>query len=684
MLFTNHKNWSITAIILLIVACSFGQTRIELESNFKSTSKPGEKAKLASDLSWELKDTDPEKSYFYAKEALKIARKSGDSQLEAYSLSDIGNYFKRKEDYERALSYYFKSLAVRNRYNGHKDIISIHNQIGLLYKQRENYDSAAFYFSAALKLIPKNEYEDLEMSILDGLGMSQFHQGKYKIAIQNIDKSRVLAEELADSLSIAQSWQNRGTINQYLGYSRLALNDYAKAEQYYRSSQNLKGVVECEINRASIYLIQGQYALAEKILIQALEQTSEEGFNDKRSTIYLNLGVLYSELESPKAIEYFRLAHKYGKESEKIETQLEGLHGIISYYLKLNKPSEAETYLMLLEDSILKGKKVQYYSELFKLKADYARLVGNFEEAYMFSQKSIQYTDSVYSKTEIARDLQSSLQISDQEKKVLAENLKRKEAESNANSLLFWIAVLIIVFLLVVVFVIRKNQRIKREVKVKELKFEAEITGILYQSELKYLEGNLELRKKIGRDLHDHLGSKLAVAQMRIDTLSRDETNAKKELEEISTLLEQSCNDLRTISHNLVNQTLEDGTLNQAITVLCDSMPQNDCFKIQFESIGISYSVELVVKRNILATISLLIGNIARHSEATEVNLQVFYHEDELNIELEDNGKGFDTVQKSNGIGLKNAKERIQSIGGTIEISSTAGKGTSVSISIPN
>ena len=76
-------------------------------------------------------------------------------------------------------------------------------------------------------------------------------------------------------------------------------------------------------------------------------------------------------------------------------------------------------------------------------------------------------------------------------------------------------------------------------------------------------------------------------------------------------------------------------------------------------------------------------GNIAKHSGATEVRLQVFYHEDELNVELEDNGNGFDTVKKSNGIGLKNAKERIRSIRGTIEISSVFGKGTSISISIP-
>lgn len=683
MLFTNHKSWIITAVILMIAVCSFAQTTSELEAQFKSSSKSEEKAEIASELSWELRDSDPGKSYYYAKEALKFSRKSGDQKIEAYSLADIGNYFKRKENYKAALGYYQKSLAVRRGYGDRKDIISIHNQIGLLYRQQEKYDSAAYYFSEGLTLIPGNGFEDLKMKILDGLGMSQFHLGDYKTALHNIDRSRVLAEKLEDSLAIAHSWQNRGTINQYLGYSALALKEYQKAEEFFRSTGNVNGIIDCEINSASIYLIQGRYDSAEKLLLEALEQTLENNFNDNRSVIYLNLGVLYDESGNPKAQEYFLKAFKYGEESNKVETRIEGALGVVSYLLEHGKAREADSYLTLLEDLILKERRTKYYADYYYIKSDYAQLNGNFEEAYMYSQKSIRLRDSIYAETGIARDLQVSLQIADQEKKALSEELKRKEAESNVNRLLFWIAIIVIVFLLIVVLVIRKNQRIRREVKIRELKFEAEISGILYQSELKYLEGNLELRKKIGRDLHDHLGSKLAVAQMRIDTLSRDETNAKKELEEISALLEQSCTDLRTISHDLVNQTLEDGTLNQAIKVLCDSMPQNDKFQIYFEPIGNTYAVEILVKRNLVATISLLIGNIVKHSGATEVRLQIFYHEDELNVELEDNGNGFDTVKKSNGIGLKNAKERIHSIRGTIEISSASGKGTSISISIP-
>ncbi len=74
-------------------------------------------------------------------------------------------------------------------------------------------------------------------------------------------------------LQFSKSIQNKGVINQYLGYNRLALKFYEEAEEYYNSLGNTNGKIEVMINQAAVYLDQGEIEKAEELLIEA-EQLS--------------------------------------------------------------------------------------------------------------------------------------------------------------------------------------------------------------------------------------------------------------------------------------------------------------------------------------------------------------------------------------------------------------------------
>ena len=79
------------------------------------------------------------------------------------------------------------------------------------------------------------------------------------------------------------------------------------------------------------------------------------------------------------------------------------------------------------------------------------------------------------------------------------------------------------------------------------------------------------------------------------------------------------------------------------------------------------------------------IRNIYRHAQASEFNIEIDWQENHIMVTIWDNGKGFDTAdpEHETGIGLLNMMERIEIMGGTYEMSSTPGSGTTINIVLP-
>ncbi len=94
------------------------------------------------------------------------------------------------------------------------------------------------------------------------------------------------------------------------------------------------------------------------------------------------------------------------------------------------------------------------------------------------------------------------------------------------------------------------------------------------------------------------------------------------------------------------------------------------------------YLVSAEFRRNIFLVVKETLHNIVKHSSATEVLFVVNFSDHNLEIKIEDNGKGF-SLEKSQtyGNGLSNMKKRIEDVGGAITLRSTQGKGTRIDFS---
>src|SRR5258708_21258201 len=77
------------------------------------------------------------------------------------------------------------------------------------------------------------------------------------------------------------------------------------------------------------------------------------------------------------------------------------------------------------------------------------------------------------------------------------------------------------------------------------------------------------------------------------------------------------------------------------------------------------------------------LSNIARYSQSTQEDIRIVYHEDEIEIQISDNGQGFDLQQPGSGLGLRLIQDRTGAIGGQVVIRSGPGQGTQLTIPVP-
>jgi signal transduction histidine kinase/ligand-binding sensor domain-containing protein len=198
-----------------------------------------------------------------------------------------------------------------------------------------------------------------------------------------------------------------------------------------------------------------------------------------------------------------------------------------------------------------------------------------------------------------------------------------------------------------------------------------------------------EERKRISRDLHDDVGTKLSALQLFISSMknnirARDFEQADELAENANQLINQTMKDVREMLLSLSPTVLEEFGYITAVEGLINKI--NSAHLVQF-NLGIFGMEVLLSKDQELALYRItqeLINNILKHADATLVSLEIGHRDKKVILMIEDNGKGFDTSAHSEGYGIKNLYARTKLLNGEIHIDSAPGKGTSVLIEIPH
>ena len=196
-----------------------------------------------------------------------------------------------------------------------------------------------------------------------------------------------------------------------------------------------------------------------------------------------------------------------------------------------------------------------------------------------------------------------------------------------------------------------------------------------------------EERKRIARDLHDHVSQTLTLLTVELEQLSRDkETTASQQdvLVAMQQQLRGLSSDIHALSHELHPSKLKHLGLVSAMRAMCRDVDRGG-LSVRFTDHEIPREVPDDVSLTLYRVMQEGLQNVRKHSGATSVEAELSKASTVLVLRLRDKGKGFDpsTADSGEGLGLLSMRERLNAVGGALIIQSAPGEGTLVEARVP-
>lgn len=199
----------------------------------------------------------------------------------------------------------------------------------------------------------------------------------------------------------------------------------------------------------------------------------------------------------------------------------------------------------------------------------------------------------------------------------------------------------------------------------------------------KYVQFQVNQRRNFARELHDGINQLMVSVKFRIelarDRFVSDPDNAAESLDKAGAVLNQAIQEVRQISHDLRPSLLDDLGLQAALVSMLDDFAERtgirNNVRLELPEHRLPDDIEITLYRFVQEAIT----NVERHAEATELVLRVWTQDDQIRVEVKDNGRGFTlNADTHEGIGLMNMRERAELLGGSFEVRSRPTLGTRV------
>jgi PAS domain S-box-containing protein len=199
----------------------------------------------------------------------------------------------------------------------------------------------------------------------------------------------------------------------------------------------------------------------------------------------------------------------------------------------------------------------------------------------------------------------------------------------------------------------------------------------------------LEERQRLARELHDSVTQSLYSLTLLAEASRRMalEGNTEKMISNISRLGEtaqQALKEMRLLVYELRPLALETAGLVEALQHRLDAVEKRAGIEAQLK-VESNYDLPADVENGLYRIAQEVLNNALKHAEATRVTVQLLADSRCVEMDITDNGKGFDpqAVKDQGGMGLGNIRERTESLGGEVSFVSKPGEGAEVLIRVP-
>ena len=228
-------------------------------------------------------------------------------------------------------------------------------------------------------------------------------------------------------------------------------------------------------------------------------------------------------------------------------------------------------------------------------------------------------------------------------------------------------------FFIIAMVLLHRQRQVQNRQKIDQIKMEYEKTLLNIENEIQQ-----ETLTHIGRELHDNIGQLLSLAKLNFGSLKENKREEGKEI------LSQAIQEVRGLSKQLNLDWVESISINEFI--------EQQLKRIQntgFCETSLDAGFDLVVlpkdqKLVLIRVIQESLNNSIKHAFPENILIRMISIDEKRQILIRDDGKGFDSTQKSTGSGMFNLKKRMETIGGGFALTSAVGKGTEITLTLPN
>jgi signal transduction histidine kinase len=534
-----------------------------------------------------------------------------------------------------------KGLAIAIKKNDAVKTGVFYNDIGLAHYFKGAFDSAAVYFFKAINILqPAGALTKLGLTY-NNLARLYRKTGAYPRALNFYNKAIAIFQDLKDDDNLASIYNECGVVYEYQKKYDDALLYYNRSLELKKKIKDSVGIAYALSFIAGIYNDKQRYRDAESYALQSLNirQRNKDSFTIALS--YSDLGDIYqAEGIYDKAEQDYTASN--------------------SYALGMHYPDMISSNLQSLSAVAYKKK--------------------DYKKAFEYYRQYTDIKDSLY-KLESARQVEElSAKYETVEKEQTIQ--QQKFQISRRNYLIAGISGLLL-FGSLLGYSFYRRYRLKQQTKL-----QAEIVRQQGMATKAVISAEENERRRIALELHDGVGQMMSAARMNLSSIENEITfnspEQKNRFNTVVSLIDDSCGEVRTVSHNMMPNALLKAGLAMAVREFIDKIDKN-IIHINLHAEGLNEKIDLHVETVLYRVIQECVNNVIKHARAARLDISLILDNAGISATIEDNGKGFDTSNKNNfeGIGLKNIQSRITYLKGVVEWDSAPGKGTLVAIYVP-
>ncbi|MDR2653136.1 MAG: sensor histidine kinase [Prevotellaceae bacterium] len=571
---------------------------------------------------------------------------------------------------ENFMMYSKKGFQLAQKTNNKPMMCDFYKYLGIAYNDDyKNIDTTKICFEKAL---------ELALEIKD-----RKREAEIYLCFGNMSFSNIIARHLEYYLKALQIFENIGDKKNiaktlcYIGECHRVLHNAERAIYYVERAKTLSEELNYDEGKMSAY-----YSLSdlcddvdESIYYELKVVEIARKIGNKMAEVFALQGLVYSYCLDKKE---YDTAEKYALEGLKIAEELGSLYCNTTMWTAASHVYLYQRRYEECKEMVLRSWEADSFNvalpTLTNLAAAYLYL-GQLDEAHDFFQQYVFRIQEI-SGQQFQKNISEMEVKYETEKKEL--RIAALEKEKTLYTLIIIVSVVAALLAFGILFYRHKlniQKRKQAEQQVKQLEQEKQL--IATQA---VIDGEAAERSRLARDLHDGLGGMLSIVKLNLKDMKGFSILDNFDIDHFNkamTMLDQSIDELRRVAHHIMPESLMRYGLKVSLDDFCRAIPG-----AHFRFFGDDANLDNRLKILIYRCTYELVNNAMKHANAENINVQLMIDNGLISLSVHDDGKGFDPENVAGGSGLENVRIRVATYNGKMNIYSSPGKGTEVSIEI--